>query len=68
MKTPKSKITVTYKPMGIRYGVHALIWIDDFQSEGEAFRYVQEQYANESTYKYMILPMDYDEIQGELFE
>ena len=54
--------------MGIRYGVHALIWIDDFQSEGEAFRYVQEQYANESTYKYMILPMDYDEIQGELFE
>jgi len=56
------------KPMGIRYGVHALIWVDDFQSEAEAFRYIQEEYANESTYKYMILPMDYDEIQGELFE
>lgn len=54
--------------MGIRYGVHALIWVDDFQSEAEAFRFVQEEYANESTYKYMILPMDYDEIQGELFE
>jgi len=56
------------KPMGIRYGVHALIWVDDFQSEAEAFRYIQEEYANESTYKYIILPMDYDEIQGELFE
>ena len=54
--------------MGMRYGVHALVWIDDFQSEPEAFRFVQEQYANESKQKYMIVPMDYDEMQGELFE
>jgi len=29
---------------------------------------VQQEYADESKYKYMIIPMDYDEMQGELFE
>ncbi len=54
--------------MGIRYGVYKLIWEDDYQSEAEAFRFVQEKYANESKYQYIILPVDYDELQGELFE
>lgn len=59
---------MTYKQMGIRYGVFALVWTDDFQSEPEAIRYFQEQYADESKKRYIIMPMDYDELQGELFE
>jgi len=54
--------------MGIRYGVHRIVWVDDFQSEAEAIRFVQQEYADESKYKYMIIPLDYDEMQGELFE
>jgi len=59
---------VTSKKMGIRYGVFTLVWTEDFQSEPEAFRFVQERYADESKQKYIIIPMDYDEMQGELFE
>ena len=54
--------------MGIRYAVYKLIWQDDYQSEAEAFRIIQEHYANESRYQYMILPVDYDELQGDLFD
>jgi len=54
--------------MGIRYGVHKLVWVDDFQSEPEAIHFVQQEYADESKYKYRIIPMEYDEMQGELFE